>query len=266
MQWLKSGIGQMWPTQCRFQDSAMTVIAVSYSDAGFAIGADGRGTWSDGRHKDDEQKIFPALGENLVAAFAVTGVMANVDGTFSLINESVETAKEMQAVKGIVSYEDYARQFTRRVMVRMESAQAQNRYDFINDDGFIWRFLFCGYFLKLPFSYVSTIGTESGKKLGFHGEPRSVEKSPWGSLSATVAQLVYGNVDPRFSRYSVQIGPNSPLEDGILCVEELVEACLSPIAKAVDPKYCADLGGDVHVATVTPQHGFKWAKPPASPR
>jgi hypothetical protein len=69
--------------------------------------------------------------------------------------------------------------------------------------------------------------------------------------------------DPRFAQFCARFDPSQSMEDATGYVNGYIEACCSRAGFSVDPE-CEGLGGHIHVAKVTPEHGFDWVVPPLS--
>jgi hypothetical protein len=68
--------------------------------------------------------------------------------------------------------------------------------------------------------------------------------------------------DPRLSHYARPITESMSLNDAVDFCKGYVEACASPIAMQIDPEINGRVGGRIHIASVTPDKGFKWILSP----
>jgi hypothetical protein len=81
--------------------------------------------------------------------------------------------------------------------------------------------------------------------------------------SSLVYQALFFSEDPRLAAYRKRIRETPSLKDLVELCRNYVLACSDPVAIEIDPK-CSDIGGHVHVATITREEGFRWAIPPLS--
>jgi hypothetical protein len=66
---------------------------------------------------------------------------------------------------------------------------------------------------------------------------------------------------PEFSGFCKPFKHETSLQGAAYFAKGYIEACSSPLALKFDPT-CEELGGHIHVATITPQDGFRWVIPP----
>lgn len=76
------------------------------------------------------------------------------------------------------------------------------------------------------------------------------------SGSEVVADLLFQTTDPRFSVYRVN-APTYTLAKATDIARNYILACCDPVALQIDPN-CADIGGHIHMAIITPAEGFRW--------
>jgi hypothetical protein len=91
-----------------------------------------------------------------------------------------------------------------------------------------------------------------------------MDRDFWPGRSIVSGSLIVGELivqgHPSFSEFC-QFDYNRSLEDAAGWVRGYIEACCSPVALKYDPG-CEGLGGHIHVATISPQNGFRWVVEP----
>jgi hypothetical protein len=278
MQWICSGIGELWPKASPFKEAALSAIAAVYTTKyGFAIGADGRARLSDQAaateaqkrmESEQEQKIFEAKTGKANLAYAVTGTGYNADKTFSVVVETQKAATDL-AMKEFANHLEYVERFSQFVSERIAEAHKEGRFDYLptptrlsapGKENTIVHLFFCGYFRATPFAYDVEIVNEAEILACYPTQTRLREMAPMVLGSKKIAELIY-KPDNRFKKYAVRITETSPMQDAIACVRGYLEACSTPLARKLDP-FCEIVGGHIHIATVTPQCGFQWSTPP----
>jgi hypothetical protein len=87
--------------------------------------------------------------------------------------------------------------------------------------------------------------------------------------STRVADLLFRGNDPRLEKYRTPACKlisgrlNDPdiavsLRDAVEAARNFIEACSDPIAQEIDGEDYQRIGGRIHIATITPNDGFRW--------
>jgi hypothetical protein len=235
----------------------MTATAITYIDAGFAIAADGRRRWGhdptrDGSTRDSEsdevQKIFEIAGSRMTLAYTVRGHVANRDRTFDV---TVELSRHIASLRGKRFWNccGFIRALSDRLEQTIEQAKTLGRLE----DYPATEICFVGYFKGNP-CWVDVQFRPYRNYLGSLYEMRSQDLYPgyfYVSGSPVVTELIRDG-DTRVADFWKPPDDSAPLKGAAELVKGYVEACCSEWALALDPENCKEIGGHVHVATVTP--------------
>jgi hypothetical protein len=251
-----------------FNASQMTATATIYTPFGFAIAADGLQRWGHQPTRDasvieDEsdavQKIFMIRGEHVALAYLLRGDIANRDRSFDL---GCELRSLITSVKAEAFTE--CRQFVQTLSGKLEDriliAQADHRLD---NDLPAAEITFIGYFKNDPCWIDAKFHRSRNPYTGTLHEVAPIKFYPgfcFVSGSLPIRDLIRKG-DPRFAPFCARFDYRRSLEDASGFVKGYIEACCSPMALLVDPS-CEELGGRIHVATVTPEDGFQWIVEP----
>jgi len=83
------------------------------------------------------------------------------------------------------------------------------------------------------------------------------------SGSKFIANRIFNSKDPKFLKYrtvSVKKGmPPATLSEATELVRNYIQACIDNQSRDDE---CRQIGGQPHVATISPEHGFEWVTPP----
>jgi len=279
MQWLCSGIGEIWPRKSLLQNHDMSAIAIVYtSGSGFVIGADGRARWSEPDAVDeakrrmeteDEQKVFELTARQAILALGITGTAYNDDKSFSVVAECQRAAESLSQTE-FTNHLEYVERFCEIVSATIAAAHEKDRFEYLpttmcapGHENTIVRLLFCGYFWRKPFAYDAEIINRDGTLFCYPTQYPLERMAPVIIGSEKIAKLMYEQQDPRFRNYIVRITDKSPMQDAISCVRGYLEACSTPLARKIDP-FCEIVGGHIHIASISPQFGFRWSTRPVS--
>jgi hypothetical protein len=253
----------------------MTATATTYIDAGFAIAADGRQRWGhdptrDTQTRDSEsdrvQKIFEITGNRMALAYTVRGHVASRDRSFDV---TVELRRHVASLRGKRFWNCYGliRTLSDRLDETIEHAKIEGRLE----DYPATEICFVGYFKTKP-CWVDVQFLPYRNHLGSLYEISSPGLYPG---------YCYVSGSPKVAHYWRPIDHDAPLTSATELVEGYVNTCCSEWAFELDPENCKEIGGHVHVATVTPpdrsfrssirrwfgcassdQTGFQWIIPP----
>jgi hypothetical protein len=142
MQWICSGIGELWPKASPFKEATLSAIAAVYTAKyGFAIGADGRARLTDQAaateaqkrmESEQEQKTFEASTGKANIAYAITGTGYDADKSFSVVAESQKAATDLAATE-FTNHLEYVERFCQIVSGRIAEAHKEGHFDFLHE-------------------------------------------------------------------------------------------------------------------------------------
>jgi hypothetical protein len=244
----------------------MTAFATAYTSLGFAIAADGRQRWDHSptrdvtirrRESDTVQKIFKIVANQGALACIVRGHVANRDMTFDLSNELISQSASLQW-RDFTGFNDYLHTLSTNTRYRIDSvlgSMLDGQYP-AAEVAFVGYFRMKPHFAEVSFlPYVDPVGYRVTE---FSMSPGSNIVS-----GSQVIEDLLSMCDPRVIQFCKHLDDGSTLEDAIGFVTSYVEACSSEVALKLDPT-CEDIGGHIHVATVTPATGFRWIVQPVT--
>jgi hypothetical protein len=251
-----------------------TAIARVYTPEGFVVAADGRkiNHSNPSDIQDTAQKILPVQSEwvDLACSFAGAVILTDDDTNESVFDFLPETARASQELtaRSCQNVFDYAGRWSKLINAQLNAAKSTGRFReypsirlgdqrgstiaLVYLDGFyegIPRRLLMRFFHEDQKLYVPEV---SPQKLAL-GRPLLYGPAP--------VEALLDRRDPRLTRYATPQGTAVSVESGIEICKNFVAACASPEALEIDPQ-CASVGGHIHIATITPDAGFKWAIPP----
>jgi hypothetical protein len=245
----------------------MTAIATIYTSSGFAVAADGRQRWAHEptrdiaireSESDTVQKIFAVNRERTALAYTMQGDIANRDRSFDFGVELRDQIVLLQTEE-FVSCNHFVMTLAENLEKRIEGAMQDGR---LEDQYPKVRVSFIGYFQEDP----CWIDVQFLASPDFYGRLyQLIHQSLYPGLgvasgSLLIRDLILGG-DPRFAKFLKRIDHTMSLEDAAEFCRGYVEACSSRLALQLDPT-CFDIGGHIHVATVTLKQGFEWVIPP----
>jgi hypothetical protein len=252
---------------------SMTATATFYTGFGFAIAADGRQRWEDAYTRDENvivgegeefQKIFEILRNDATLAHVLLGSIANRDRTFDL---GVETRNQI-ALLGHTQF-DNCHYFLHTLADGLERTIKAAQRDGRLEDPPEAELAFIGYFKGKP-CWIAIKFLPRPNPTGSLYEVVQTRLYPWyGWVNGSdVLRRLISAGDPRLAQYFPQgyelPHDGSSMQEAIAFAKSYVDACCSPLARALDPE-CEKIGGHVHIATVTPDKGFQWVIPPLRP-
>lgn len=234
-----------------------TAIVRGYTFGGFVIAADGRESIADTRQviTDYKQKIHQIVpyplsycmrGYTLLGHWAGRGLDSGVLFNF---NKEVSNALSSLASAGFGGIGEYARALADAVHLRLKDISGKQAIDFGGVRGFaqpqpIVTLLLDGYWQGIPERVNVVFSQSNGQPL----KPRVFNEPVEGS-------------EPDFS--GSQKIFNRCFPDGLavgLCLSDLVCMAREYIQKCCDSNEddCWGIGGRIHIATITPEEGFRW--------
>jgi hypothetical protein len=225
---------------------------------------------------EKQQKVFEIRDESAHFAFAVTGTAAfSPDGEENIIfdfNTAIPKAANDLKEAVCADVTNYCQRLAKAVNKMLRDSVVAARADGktvtcpTNPDpsnqghSLIAMLFMCGYYFQRPYHVLFKF---------FHrneaiAAPLIAHIFQVGeytiSGSNIVANLLYQTNDRRFSqfRHSLQNAEALTFLEWATIAKDYVAACESPDGLAADTQICPSIGGQVHAATVTTAHGFKW--------
>lgn len=247
------------PFQPSFTLSLMTATASIYTATGFVIAADGRQAWQNAPTRDEKmlslesniaQKIFSVENEDMSLAYAATGDIANQDRSFDITVEIRKQVKSLSCERFTNCYD-----YIRTVAAGLEKELVQLKMQGKIEDYPSTQVHFIGYFKGSPCwfnacffnsrNYLNALCRVDA--VGFSG-PGHYALSGSPSVNHIVSS---GDV----AKHTKPIRSDTSLEEAVVFAKWYVEACASPLASETDRFL---IGGHTHIASITPENGFKW--------
>jgi len=250
-----------------------TCIVAQYTDEGFALAADSlRKNALTGEDVSTKiQKIFPIEEKQngRVLAYGLAGAVHILDqgGTsrFNFAKEFSTPVQQLTPVR-ITSMESYAKELSalvnKNLLTKRQNLDIDHYPCMPNTAGVIARVILVGYYrdvgclVKLDLCHNDQVLLEPALRVG----PASFEVF---SGSKFIADKIFKSKDRGFSKYrtlSVRKGiPPKTLFEAEELVRSYIQACIDNQSRDDE---CTLIGGQPHVATVSPEHGFKWLVPP----
>jgi hypothetical protein len=244
----------------------MTATAILYTPFGFAIAADGNQLWQDSRTRNEAirqdergavQKILDFSGKHGALAYLARGDIANADRSFDLGSE-LKKQLALQTSKEFPKLHELLEAVSMNLENYIEAAKTARRLE------------------DYPSTFVDFVGYFNGQPSWMEIQFFRVRHPRTGALWAVMDRdfwpghcIVSGSVilreliaqgHPSFSGFC-QFDYNRSLADAAGFVRGYIEACCSPVGLEFDPE-CEGLGGHIHVATLSPEDGFRWAIEP----
>ena len=245
----------------------MTATATVYSPFGFAVAADGRQRWENFATRDEfirqsesehAQKVFRFTSASSTLAYFIRGHIANRDRSFDVGIELQQLLPSMAKGESRDA-NDLATGISSHLDRYVKTAMHEQRIEtypqiFIDLLGYIdhqpaW--------VEIQFFPVS----RHQKGPLYEIQHRSI----WPGLSIVTGSLVIRDLivanHPMFSRFCGPFDYRKSIDQAASFVQGYIEACCSPEALEFD-RECEMFGGHIHVATITPQEGFRWVVAP----
>jgi len=249
-------------------EGSMSVIARIYTPDGFVIAADGR--MLDGATgaivSDSTQKNFALRHKDGEIACSVAGL-----AQFTIQNITVkigaEVARGSAAITNVAikNSEEYSELLAERIRQVLEFFDPELLSSF---SASLTHIYLDGYFLGKPMrrnitlTYKST-GVESVTSADglTPGKPHVYGSGPLcGFLLCGAGD--HSALQP-YRDICAPVSNNAVQAVGVATA--IVEAHCDPGALTIDKVVCQAVGGHIHIATVTPHDGFKWAAAPSAP-
>ena len=250
-----------------------TAIVEAFTEQGFVIAADGRQLKNDKPFNDTLQKIFPISEGRTSLAYALCGAhLLTSDDT----NEPVwDLAAEMkQGIKSLLVRKsqnllEYAQRLSMPINRHLEQAKKSGAVTEYPTQGMIDDntsrivvVLIDGYYNGVP-SRVSVTFCHRNQTLA---KPEVVRESltRGGYIihgSRAVKESFFSSDDMAFANYAkpTGMGERLTLAEATQVAGEYIRACSSPEALQMDAR-CAEIGGHIHIASITRRHGFNWVQ------
>jgi hypothetical protein len=252
-----------------------TAIARFYAPEGFAIAADGlkSNLRQPSLSTNDNQKIFEINEPGRQLAYSLAGIIdlspddESDDIVFELLPALAESVLKQANQKSKTLF-DYARKIAtpvNRQLAALKRAGTIRRYPIrpspMAERGHtILRVYFDGYYG----------GIESRVYVRFYHENQrlsspDVERegvSPGGPItfgSTIVSNLLFTTADPRLARFRKN-WDTATLAGAVEICQSYIAACSSVEGRDLDNEVCSRIGGHIHIATISPEHGFQWVE------
>jgi hypothetical protein len=232
------------------------IVSIYVSGLGFAVGADGLRT--DARTgatvAEDARKIFVIEGDGIRLIYAWAGASSLFLGDgreFSFLDESANIGNAL-AINKPESIEEYVRQFAVGMYSRLQALRLPDGRLSHSPDAFpreeIAHILFVGYYNGKPY--------RTGVRFS---QSNSLLQSPFMDelIESPDNFDVFSGSEVILEQFQPMTTPES-LQEAADLIRKYIQACIDSRSKYSD---CMTIGGQVHVATVTPEE-FKWVIPP----
>ena len=252
-----------------------TAILTLYTSEGWVIAADGLGTLDDGSERNENtQKIFPVEGRPLAYVLLGTTKLLK-DGQVSLdlglgISNSAKALASRNPSDAVLYLDRLCRPLHKSLLNAKNNGLVRypERTERPPEPGatIVWVFL-VGYYENRPTSAHCRLFHRNQKLAGIAPQIDGV-KPGWYRAhgSEKVWNLVDVPLDITFSKYRTAIPKPEQfgLSQAIEWTKTRIQVCCDPKAKEIDPDNCNKIGGRIHIATITPERGFRWEEPPSN--
>jgi len=260
----------------------MTATAALYTSSGFAIAADGRRSWkyaattvSREGVSDSVQKIFQLVSSGGVFAYCIRGATVNENLSWDIATELAAGASSVRS-KQFSSAKKYLGALCGDLAMRMESAKTVGILD-----GFpTSEISFLGYFHSRPCWIEAQFRPVNGR-LFYRLVAQECEPGCHLVSGSEVLDRMIRDCDYRMRHlFEGFNGEDTPLGKAVESVTQYIQACCSTLIRGLDPDSEKRIGGQIHVAIVTPDSrrllsrlldrrqeekgGFEWIVPPIS--
>lgn len=267
-----------------------TALACIFSEDGLVIAADGlnliRTSDSLRRDSDRVQKIFHLSGIDREVACSFFGRVTLLNDAdemvFNFIYACQEAAKSVRSISARDASE-FAAQICPLILEKLESVKEAGKLSRYpkpesaqpgEPGSTLVRIFVDGYFNGQPHRTGIRV-FHVDQKLGWDLRPHDLSR--WRKTlfygARRVANLLFETNDPRLEKYRTDacklIGTrfNYPdtaigLEDAVDAARNFIGACSDPLAKEIEGDTYQRIGGEVHIATITPNEGFRWRDRP----
>jgi hypothetical protein len=254
----------------------MTAIVRIYTNGGFIVAADGRQRELDGSVVSEvKQKIFSFGGDRFLA-YSFTGHIGlgpanSPDTVFDFIEEFGRAAQVISASR-YPTLVDYATRLARNVQnilaERCENAQIPLQESSIDDEESptLADAMIDGYHSGSP----SRVNVRFFRMDGAFADPEITTPDlrtggVWFHGSNLIGNLLLKEKDPRLWNArslrpleSALSGWSDEMLNAAITARAYIEGCSGPIGQELDPKICAGIGPNIHMASITEKDGFLW--------
>lgn len=252
----------------------MTAIAIAQLPVGFVFAADGRMRMDDkaratastkalALETDAAQKIFELVDRDKAIAYAITGVIANDDFSFNLVEETIKQAKFLSG-RSFADFSGFSGKLcaniNRKIIAANHFPKIREKVPGVWTTAFI---VFAGYFMSKPvFTAVEFHHQDAVSRFTQSQQSRFVLAGSGKIMQAMFDANGVPIANSRFSKYAHYLGSGATLNDAERFVTGYISACCSPLAYEIAPEECKIIGGHIHVAEITPIGRFRWRIPP----
>jgi hypothetical protein len=252
----------------------MTAIVRTWTPQGFALVADGRSRREGVIRTETAQKIFPLESPIGSFAYSISGTAELFIGDSEevLVSLAGEIQRSAESLRGrrTSNLTGYAVRLVRPAYKALndvwESINPQtlpSQPSLPGERGYtILRLSLDGYHGEYPASVSVRMFHENGRLRELEVLP---ERLPLGFHMAAAPAPMIGRIlwqdvnDPRLSAYKGRLvfAEDMTISDALERSRLFIQAHSDPEAIALDPN-CLEVGGHIHIATITPSEGFKW--------
>jgi hypothetical protein len=213
---------------------------------------------------DTAQKIFEILDKDKTLAYVITGVIANDDFSFSIMEEAKEQA-HLLVGRSFANANGYIGKFCANINRKIIRA---NHFPEVRKipDGEEWLtaiIVFAGYFQAAPIFVSVTFHHQNGIS---RFTRREHSRFVLGGSGKVMQDMFDHNGMPlpnsQFRRFAYGLENHATLDEAQQFAAGYINACCSPLARVVAPEECKIIGGHIHIAEITPPGRFRWRIPP----
>jgi len=254
-----------------------TAVIIHYTADGFLLVADGlsrcevNGVFKP--HRDDEQKIFPIIGEQSKFAFAVAGTARftpdgiSDDVVFDFYSQVSRLAANLDRRKlrdGIEYCDSLSASVRKSLKHSTDAARRAGKkvtYPTKPDQfggGTIAHLILCGFYSGVPHGSAFRLFHRNQELALPEKRFTLVEGESRVFGSQKISDLLHKSSDPRFARFRVPRAAKPNFRQLADAEKNYIDACASDAGRAEDPENCLGIGGRVTAATVTAANGFRW--------
>jgi hypothetical protein len=272
-----------------------TALAYFFADDGFVIAADGLSTLKSEQGREiicrKAQKIFPIPGVDRKLACSFMGRITLYDDAgrrpvFDFTKAFVKVANEIRS-KPVTDVNALLSQICPVVQKRLESVRENggfsrypSLYPSAREQNIVSIYL-DGYVSGYPVRAGAIFYHINQELLWSMNSPHTLNcpRKQWSVLhgSGKIGILLFETDNPLLAAYRTEAckrvaasyGDSTmgiALKDAIEAARNYIRACSDSVIRKLDIEHCRGIGGRIHVATVTPEEGFRWVRKPITVR
>jgi len=248
-------------------DDPMTAIARVYTPRGFVVAADGRklNNQTGEIGGDEAQKVFRLSHTAGEMCFSVAGVGDMLLQSGRLDFSAVVSRSAINiATTEIRNPDDYARLLGATICRDIQSLVLDPLASGMEMETHLY---LDGYILGQPMRRTITISYLEDRMEARLAAGELLPGRAIGHGSPMVWAVLFGKTpDNRLHphRHICQSLRPTTVSQAVRVCRALIRAHCDPEALSIDRQKCEGVGGHIHIATVTPEEGFKWVIPPVT--